>query len=184
MKNFLTMNFSRNESAEVPNFDVIPKELISFFLENANESTPFNRIQSTSTANNSSRHSTRSSKEVIFPAPLTYNYTTKIWQSIYKTRSSDSSKDVIPWYREKDARPVYPVLDDTITFLISSATKRVSFMPFSSNECPIIHSLADIKNNQCQKLHCWCQEPTTISYEGKATFDESFKIRRGSIPFS
>ena len=145
------MNFSRNKSSEVPNFDVIPKELISFFLENANESTPFNRIQSTSTANNSSRYPTRSNTLVKFPAPLTYNYTTKIWQSIYRTQSFDSSKDVIPWYREKDARPVYPVLDDRITFFLSPATKRVSYIPYSSNECPIIQSLADIKKQPMSK---------------------------------
>ena len=171
----LSCNFSRNESSEVPNFDVIPKELISFFLENANESTPFKRIQSTSTANNSSRLPTRSSNEMKFPAPLTYNYTAKLWQSIYKTQSFDSSKVIIPWYREKDSRPVYPFLDDTITFLINSASKTVSLMPYSSNECPILKSFADIYNIQCQKLHCWCEEATTISYEGEATFDESFK---------
>ena len=156
----------------------MPKELISFFLENANESTSFNRIQSTFTSNNSSRHPTRSNKEVKFPAPLNYNYSTKVWQSIYKTQSFDSSKVIIPWYREKDSRPVYPFLDDTITFLINSASETVSLMPYSSNECPILKSLVDI---QCLKLHCWCEETTVVSYEGEATFDESFKICRGSV---
>ena len=134
---------------EIPNYDVMPKELISFFLENAKESSLFYRMQSGS--NNTSR-AYPNIKELKFPAPLSYNYQTKLWQSIYTKESF--SEDLIPWYREKIVRPVYPILYDSIIFFVDSLYKTVTLVPYSSNECSIIRSLDE--DNACRTAHFWC----------------------------
>ena len=136
-------------------------------------------------ANNSSRLATTTCQELKFPAPLSYNYSTKLWESIYKAQTFDSRFDFsdnrIPWFRRNNSRPVYPVLDDSITFNINLPSKRVWILPYSSNECPILQSWGNKTKSQCQYKHFWCSTETMIFYEGKNTFDESIKICRGSF---
>ena len=163
---------------EIPNYDVMPTELISYFLENAKKSSLFFRMQSR--LNNTSRaHS--NIRELRFPAPLTYNYQSKLWQSIYTQQPF--SEDRIPWYRGKIARPVRPILYDSIIFFVNSKYKTVALFPYSSNECSIVRSLDDA--NACHTAHFWCKklcmpiELVNISYEGEATFDESIERCQG-----
>ena len=156
-----TWFLSLDESSKVPSFDEIPKELISFFVNNAKEPSPFHRLQSNFTNNDIRIVPSRSNfPELLFPAPLNYNYQTRSWNSFYTKQPwtvLDSLDEPIPWYREKGMEPVYPILDDFIFLKVDVAAKTVRPFPYSSNRCSILTSLYK-NNSECKFGHFWCRE--------------------------
>ena len=176
--------FSRNKSSKIPNFDELPKELVSFLVDKANASSPTYWLHSNSTINDTARLELKTNRKqaVMFPALLYYNYETKLWESFYtkKTRSVlDSERELIPWYRQRHAQPVYPILDDSIFFLVDTRRRSVEPLPYSSNECSHL-SLVDNNNSECKIAHFWCDEQHMIAYKGNSTFDESIAKCKGT----
>ena len=115
--------------------------------------------------NDSSRYDSKSNyQEMLFPAPLNYNYETKLWQSFYTQQQFfDSSENPIPWFRERHSKPVYPILDDTVMIRADTKRNRVTLVGYSSNECSIIRSLNQIEKirndtSECRKAHVWCRK--------------------------
>ena len=97
--------FSRKKGSKIPNVDEIPRELISYFLDNAN----------TSTNSSSPLRSIESIGQIRFPAPLSFNYETILWESVYTKKPFTG---VIPWFRQSNLLPVYPYLDDALMFVV------------------------------------------------------------------
>ena len=97
--------FSRKKDSKILNVDEIPRELISYFLDNAN----------TSTNSSSPLRSIESIGQIRFPAPLSFNYKTRLWESVYTKKPSTG---IIPWFRQSNLLPVYPYLDDALMFVV------------------------------------------------------------------
>ena len=150
---------------------MIPKELISYFVENANESSSFKLTNS----NDDPRIS--SLPELAFPSSLVYNYESRLWESFY---TNLHFKGEIPWYRQSGSRPICPNLDDVIIFQVDAYLRTVTLLPYSSNECSIMGSFNDENINQCELAHFWCRKEHMIIYQGHSTFDESIAICKGT----
>ena len=166
------LKFSRNESSEVPSPDVIPKELISYFVENANELSSFKLTNS----NDDQRFP--SLPELAFPSSLVYNYESKLWESFYTKLPFEGE---IPWYRQSGSRPICPNMDDLIIFQVDNYLRTVTLRSYSSNECSIMQSFKDENMNQCELAHFWCRKEHLIIYQGYSSFDESIEICKGLI---
>ena len=153
---------------------MIPKELIPYFIKNANASSPFNSMKSSHTSTN-----LRSNfPELFFPAPLNYNYQIGSWESMY---DNQLARRQIPWHRQKGSSPVHPILNDSITLLVDKIARTITVSPYSSNECSVLPSFENDKNHQCVFAHFWCRKNDSISYQGNASFDESIKKCQGKV---
>ena len=151
---------------------MIPKELISYYVENANDLSAFKLINSNDDQRNPSL------PELAFPSSLVYNYESRLWESFY---TKLPFKGQIPWYRQSGSRPICPHLDDIIIFQVDTYLRTTTLRSYSSNECSIMQSFEDENMNQCELAHFWCRNEHMIIYQGHSTFDESIEACKGLL---